>query len=76
MFIFFDKNSDGIVDFEEFIRGIDHAERGSFEEKCQYCFEIYDLYGLKTLDIFTLRQLLKKSYSQVIVKLEKISSQI
>ena len=55
MFLFFDKNKDGLVDFNEFIVGLDIIERGSFDEKCLYCFEMYDIYGTGILDIVTLR---------------------
>ena len=72
MFLFFDKNHDGLVDFNEFIVGLDVVERGSFNEKCQFCFEMYDVYGTNVLDILTLRHLLKRSYSEVVVKLETI----
>ena len=30
MFVFFDKDEDGLVDFDEFVRGLDIAERGNF----------------------------------------------
>ena len=30
IFIFFDKDEDGMVDFEEFVRGLDIVERGTF----------------------------------------------
>ena len=72
MFLFFDKNRDGLVDFNEFIVGLDIVERGTFDEKCAYCFEMYDIYGTEILDIYTLRQLLKRSYSEIIVQLELI----
>ena len=35
----FDKNEDGVLDFTEFIQGLDLIERGSFEEKCQFCLK-------------------------------------
>ena len=76
MFLFFDKNKDGLVDFNEFIVGLDIIERGSFDEKCLYCFEMYDIYGTGILDIVTLRYLLKKSYSEVIIKLEAIVKEV
>ena len=46
IFVTFDKDGDGLVDFEEFIRGLDIMERGDFQEKCSYCFQIYDVYAL------------------------------
>ena len=76
LFFYFDKNKDGAVDFNEFIVGLDIVERGTFDEKCAFCFEIYDIYGSGVLDILTLRHLLSRSYSEVIVKLEKIVKDI
>ena len=67
---------DGLVDFEELIKGLDVAERGSFPEKCKYCYQVYDAFALETLDIYTLRWLLKKSFSEVIVGLEKVSARM
>ena len=46
MFIFFDKDNDGKIDYKEFVIGLDVIERGSFDEKCRYCFEIYDIYAI------------------------------
>ena len=76
IFAFFDRNEDGLVDFEELIKGLDVVERGNFDEKCRYCYEVYDIYGLQTLDIYTLRYLLKKSFSEVIINLEKVSNHL
>ena len=64
------------MDFQELIKGLDIIERGNFNEKCRYCFDIYDAYGLQTLDIFTLRQLLKRSFSEVIINLEKVTNHL
>ena len=55
IFVFFDKDEDGLVDFDEFVRGLDIIERGTFLDKVSYCFEVYDVYGVETLDIYTLR---------------------
>ena len=38
IFVWFDKDVDGLVDFEELIKGLDVAERGSFLEKSTYCY--------------------------------------
>ena len=46
IFLYFDKDEDGLVDFEEWVRGLDIVERGTFRQKCAYCYEVYDLYGL------------------------------
>ena len=72
IFLFFDKNSDGLVDFNELIVGLDIIERGNFDEKSQYCYQVYDIYGQGLLDIYTLRQLLKRSYSEIVVGLDKV----
>lgn len=76
IFAFFDKDEDGLVDFDEFIKGLDIVERGNFDQKCAYCFETYDSFGLHVLDIYTLRQLLKRSFSEVIINLEKVLSRL
>ena len=39
MFMFFDMwTCDGIIDFREFVVGLDVIERGTFEENVKYCF--------------------------------------
>ncbi|KAJ3306214.1 hypothetical protein HDV03_000134 [Kappamyces sp. JEL0829] len=38
-----DVNQDGIVDFEEFIKGIDISAKGSMEEKLEWSFRLFDL---------------------------------
>ena len=76
IFVWFDKDEDGLVDFDELIRGLDVIERGTFAEKISYCFDIYDTFGLQLLDIATLRQLMKKSYAEVIVNLEKVTTRL
>ena len=55
IFVAFDRDADGLVDFNEYVRGLDIMETGTFNEKCNFCYGIYDVYGLGTLDIFTLR---------------------
>ena len=71
-YVHFDQNQDGIIDFEEFVRGLDGLERGTLREKGEICFKLYDLFGIEILDIFTLRQLLKDNYARVIVNLDNI----
>jgi Ca2+-binding EF-hand superfamily protein len=71
IFLFFDKDLDGKVDFYELVIGLDIIERGTFDEKCSYCFEMYDIYGLGELDLITLRSLLKRSFSTIVVQLDK-----
>ena len=55
IFVWFDKDEDGLVDFDELIRGLDIMERGTFAEKVSYAFDLYDTYNLQLLDIATLR---------------------
>ena len=55
IFVWFDKDEDGLIDFDELVRGLDIAERGTFAEKVNYCFDVYDTFGLQLLDIYTLR---------------------
>jgi Ca2+-binding EF-hand superfamily protein len=76
MFVFFDRNADGKVDFEELIRGLDIIERGTFDEKCRYCFELYDIFAMQELDIVTLRSLFKRVFSTPIIKLEEAIAKV
>jgi hypothetical protein len=71
MFTFFDRKGDGLIDFEEFVLGLDIVERGNLDEKCDYCYKMYDLFGTGALDIFTLREVLNRSYSRHFIGLEK-----
>ena len=63
IFIFFDKNGDGLIDFEEFVRGLDTIERGNLEQKIDYCYRMLDVFDIGILDIFTLREVLIRSFS-------------
>jgi Ca2+-binding EF-hand superfamily protein len=49
---------------------MDLIEKGSFEHKVKYCFAMYDILENGVLDIYTLREVLKKSYVNYIVVLE------
>jgi Ca2+-binding EF-hand superfamily protein len=41
----FDKDSDGYLNREEWIKGLSMFLRGNLQEKIEYCFSIYDLNG-------------------------------
>mmetsp|Transcript_32799 Transcript_32799/g.23719 ORF Transcript_32799/g.23719 Transcript_32799/m.23719 type:complete len:140 (-) Transcript_32799:1259-1678(-) len=71
IFLFFDRNKDNLVEFKELIYGLDMIERGNFDQKCQYCFSMYDIYDKGVLDIYTIREILKRSYSGMIITLEE-----
>lgn len=61
-FLFFDSNHDGLVDFYEMVVGMNAVEKGNFDEKCRFCFAMYDLTEANVLDTNTIREVLKKSY--------------
>ena len=46
-------------------------ERGNLEQKIDYCYRILDVFDIGILDIFTLREVLIRSFSQHIMALEK-----
>jgi len=41
---------------------MDIIEKGNFEDKCKFTFAMYDILENGVLDIFTLREVLKKAY--------------
>jgi Ca2+-binding EF-hand superfamily protein len=69
-FLFFDTNRDGLVDFYEMVVGMNIVERGTFEEKCKFCFAMYDLSEAEQLDTITCREVLRKSFVNQIVQID------
>jgi Ca2+-binding EF-hand superfamily protein len=72
MFVFYDRDLDGRVDFAELVYGLDIMERGTFDEKVRYCFEMYDVFAMQELDITTLRTLFKRMFSGPLMKMEEV----
>lgn len=62
LFLFFDTNRDGLVDFYEMVCGMNIIENGSFDDKCKYTFAMYDLSEAEQLDTLTIREVLRKTY--------------
>ena len=69
-FLFFDSNRDGLVDFYEMVIGMNTIEKGSFEEKCQFAFTMYDLSEADVLDTLSIREVLRRSYVTQIVQID------
>lgn len=74
IFAYFDKDQDYLIDFGDLVRGLNIAEKGNFLQKCEYAFEIYDMLEFRHLDIFTLREVLKKSYVNQLILMEECIS--
>ena len=45
LFMMFDRKNTGVIDYDEFMCGLAISCRGSWEEKVQFVFNIYDLAG-------------------------------
>jgi len=58
------------------VKGLDIVERGTFDEKVEYCWIMYDVMEQNYLDVFSLRQVLKKSYTQQLVSLDQAIKEI
>lgn len=51
-------------------------ERGSFAQKLDFAFEVYDIYGEQRLDIITLRQLIIRNYSRPLTQLDEALKEV
>lgn len=72
IFIFFDRETqDQTLDFYEVVKGMDIIERGTLEQKCQYCFAMYDVCEQNYLDLFSLREVMKRGFTSHIICLEE-----
>ena len=77
IFIFFDRETqDSTIDFYELVKGMDIIERGTLEQKCQYCFAMFDVCEQNYLDLFSLREVMKRSFTQHIICLEEAIQEI
>ena len=75
--MYFDRETqDRTIDFFELVKGLDIVERGTFDEKIEYCWIMYDVMEQNYLDVFSLRQVLKKSYTQQMVSLDQAIKEI
>ena len=43
IFLTFDKDNSGTIDFKEFLLAIDLMEKGDLDEKLRYAFQLYDI---------------------------------
>ena len=50
---------------------MDIVEKGNFEDKCKFTFAMYDILENGVLDIFTLREVLRKAYVNQIIQMEE-----
>jgi len=71
LFRYFDKDNDGLVEFMDIIKSLDIIEKGSFDEKVEFCFSIYDDTNNGFLDTLKLRDLFKNSFVKIIANIEK-----
>jgi Ca2+-binding EF-hand superfamily protein len=67
LFLYFDSNHDGLVDFYEMVIGMNIIEKGTFEEKCNYAYAMYDITEADMLDTQSIREVLRRSFVNQIV---------
>ena len=63
IFMVFDTDTDGVVWFTDVVKGLDVMERGDFDQKLGFVWSVYDIYSSNSLDLLTLRELIKVNYS-------------
>eukprot|EP00842_Homolaphlyctis_polyrhiza_P004296 jgi/Hompol1/4868/HPOL_003958-RA len=63
IFAFFDQDRNGIISFEELVRGLSILCKGSLDERIRYAFEGYDLNGDGLISRDELRQMFKAYFN-------------
>lgn len=72
VFQLFDKNSDGLINFAEFLTGISIlSTKSTLEQKLHFSFDVYDFNGDGKIDRDELKRLLKASLGENSVPMEE-----